>query len=77
MQRATPDHLHAGSISPRKTFLSLLAEPMMGSRGWKSTVLTLAVCPGSLYTTLPVSAWYARASVSNETQIEAKETYYN
>ena len=77
MQRATPDHLHAGSISPRKTFLSLLAEPMMGSRGWKSTVLTLAVCPGSLYTTLPVSAWYARASVSKETQIEAKETYYN
>jgi hypothetical protein len=49
----------------------------MGSSGWKSTVLTLAVCPGSLYTTLPVSAWYARRSVSKESQIEANETYYN
>jgi len=49
-------HHYAGSISPRKTFLSLLAEPMMGSKGCKSTAFTLPLCPGSLYSTLPVSA---------------------
>ena len=37
----------AGSISPRKIFVSDEAEPIMGSRG-KSMSLTLPVCPGSL-----------------------------
>ena len=46
-------------ISPRKMHLSDEAEARMGSFGWKSTSLTLPLCPGSRYMMRPVAAEHA------------------